>query len=68
MRIVMGVVWFLVIEFMFGLIGYFLLTRLMGVNSNGNPPVWFIIFVIVASFVIAVWGTVTEKLPGTKKK
>ncbi len=72
MRIIMGIIWFVVIQFLFGLIGGCSITyiqRSMGVaRENTGTPDWFMIIGVIASLALAIWGTMSEKLPGTKKK
>ena len=72
MRIIMGIIWFFVIQFSLGLVGGCTTTyiqRSMGVSrgNTGIPPKYLPI-ILIASLGLTIWGTISGKLPGTKKK
>jgi len=72
MKIVMGIVWFFVIQFVLGLVGgcsSVYIQRAMGVSreNTGMPP-GVLILIVIFSLVLAVLGTAKGWLPGTKNK
>ena len=72
MRVVMGIIWFFIMQFVLSMIGAAIITynqRSMGVSrENITIPQEFDLFILIASLVLAIWGTMSGKLPGTKKK
>jgi hypothetical protein len=66
-RIIMGIVWFIIFELFFGAIGG-LLTSGMTKEQSMATLSKFAPWLFVLSLVLAVVGTVTGKLPGTKKQ
>jgi hypothetical protein len=41
----------------------------MGVSrENVSTPGWLILVVSILALIVAIWGTVNGKLPGTAKK
>lgn len=71
-RIVMGIVWFFVFQFLIGMVGAAIITyyqRSQGVSADNIViPQAFDFIALFASLALAVWGTISQKLPGTKKK
>lgn len=72
MRVIAGIIWFFIMQFVLGMIGAAIITynqRSMGVSRESiTIPNEFDLFILIASLMLAIWGTISGKLPGTKKK
>lgn len=68
-RIVMGIVWFFIFQISFGLMGG-LFTGLGGMSKQQSIAVFdkFAPVILIVSLILALGGTITGKLPGTKNK
>lgn len=68
----MGIIWFFIFQFIFGVIGGCTSTyiqRSQGVAKGSTTiPDGILIIIVIASLTLSIWGTLSEKLPGTKKK
>lgn len=71
-KIFMGIVWFLLIQFILGVVGGCMsvyIQRSMGIPKESiGTPHGIIFLILTVSLVLAIWGTATGKLPGTKIK
>jgi hypothetical protein len=69
-KILMGIVWFVIIQLFLGFIGGLFFSAVPGANEQTSRETFSKVapLILLISAVLAVLGTVTEKLPGTKNK
>ncbi|MCF7894258.1 MAG: hypothetical protein K9L84_04280, partial [Candidatus Omnitrophica bacterium] len=69
-KIIMAIIWFVIFQFFLGLIGGLFFSGMPGANEQTSMVSFnkILPFILLISLALAVIGTVTEKLPGTRKR